>query len=47
MSSPLYQFVINLAVSLPIQRSQRVLVEVSVWELGAIDKSCLCRVEIC
>ena len=47
MSSHLYQYMINLAVSLPIQKSPYVLVKISVWELCAIDKICILGAENC
>ena len=35
--SPIYQYVINLAVSLPIRRGPGVLMNVSVWEHRALN----------
>ena len=37
MPSPVYQYVINLAVSLPIRRGPGILMNVSVWEYYALN----------
>jgi len=47
MSSPLYQYVINLAVSLPIKRSPGVIMNVSVFEFCALEKGILLRANVC